>query len=191
MAKQKEEEQSSNIIKIPFGDKVITLNLNSISTQEIDVDEITKIQYHNVIGEILTISNLVNKVAILKAEQEEVVSLVKLDLNILESKLGEKAREDLSETDDKGKAKKPTIAEVDGYVNKSQIFIDGKKKLIQEEKFLGYVEALLYAVKDKSRKLETISSKIHPDEFSAEITEGVINGIMLKKHSPFKKEIKE
>ena len=52
---------------------------------EIDVDEITSIDYSNLFGEAVTISTLLNRIGILKARAEAIYAEKKLEFDIYEA----------------------------------------------------------------------------------------------------------
>ncbi|NCB03017.1 MAG: hypothetical protein EOM67_12745, partial [Spirochaetia bacterium] len=56
----------AELIKIPIGDKIIVLKQEEFDT-DINMDDITQIQYDNLYGEIVTVSALMNRIGILKA----------------------------------------------------------------------------------------------------------------------------
>lgn len=151
---------------------------------DIDADEVTKIQHHNIIGEILTFPVVMNRIGNLKAEMEQALSETKLDFAIFEASQQEKKRKELTfnTADSKGNPKvdKPTKDEVENAVLISPEYKVKKKNLIEVQKNLGYIESLYWAAKDKSVKLDTLSAKMKPEEFEKEILEETINGIMIK-----------
>lgn len=165
----------SETIKIPFGEKVVVLKLSNYLDEELDIEELTSIQHHNIMGELLTISVALNRVGLLKAEAEREVSLKKLDLSIYEAQLSDEIR---NEANTKGS--KITIAEVASTVLQHKTFQKKKRMLIEAEKGYSYMESIYFAVKDKSRKLDALSSRLIPQEHEKEIVEGTVNGIMLK-----------
>ena len=162
---------------------MVVLTLTAFDT-DISADELTNIQYHNIIGEILTFPVIMNRVGNLKADMEQVVAEAKLDFQIFEAQEQEKQRKKLTfttEPDSKGKTKveKPTKDEVENAVLISAEYKVRKKKLFEIQRNLGYVESLYWAARDKSIKLDTLSAKMKPEEFEKEILEGTINGVMI------------
>jgi len=69
---------------IHLKEKTVKLTFQDFE-DEIDVDELTSINYSNLYGEAVTVSALMNKVGIFKAEAEAAYEEGKLDLSIYEA----------------------------------------------------------------------------------------------------------
>lgn len=177
----KNTEQEKVTIELPT--KMVVLTLTPFDT-DIDADELTNTQYHNIVGEILTFPVIMNRVGNLKADMENLLSETKLDFDIFEATWQEKKRKELTfnEQDAKGnpKVNKPTKDEVENAVLMSPEYKVKKKNLFQVQKNLGYVESLYWAAKSKDDKLRAFSEKLKPEEFEKDILEGSINGVMIK-----------
>jgi hypothetical protein len=169
-------------IVIELQTKMVTLKLTQFDT-DIDADELTNIQYYNIIGEILTFPVIMNRIGNLKADIEQVVAEAKLDFQIFEANEQEKQRKALTFATEgsKGETKtnKPTKDEVENAVLISREYRVKKTNLFKIQRNLAYVESLYWAAKDKSDKLNYFSSKLKPEEFEKEILEGTINGVMI------------
>lgn len=176
----KNTEQEKVTIELPT--KMVVLTLTPFDT-DIDADELTNTQYHNIVGEILTFPVIMNRVGNLKADMENLLSETKLDFDIFEATWQEKKRKELTfnESDAKGnpKVNKPTKDEVENAVLMSPEYKVKKKNLFQVQKNLGYIESLYWAARDKSNKLDSLSAKLKPEDFEKEIIEGVINGVLI------------
>ena len=172
-------------IVIHFKSKMITLSFEEFDT-DIDIDELVKIHYDNLMGEILTISALLNKVGWLKAEAQDSVRQASLDLAILEAQTKEHYRKTntVKTQDAKGNAKikAPTQNEVDNMITTDENCIKTKKRLFRVEKEYDYVDSLYWAVKSKDQKLNRIADSLKPEEYERDIVEGKINGILIKAH---------
>lgn len=170
-------------VKIPLRDKIISLKINSFDT-DVDVDDILKIDYANIMGEVLTFPVLMNRIGLLKAEQEEIVSYAKLDLEIYQAQLSEEKRKSLTqpELDSKGNQKmsKPTVAEVDNAVLLDKKFRVKKEAFFRKQRDMAYIESLYWAAKSKDDKLNKLSNQLIPSEHEGDILEGTINGILIK-----------
>jgi hypothetical protein len=163
-------------------DKIVVLELTAFDT-DIDVDELTNIHYHNIIGEILTFPVVMNRVGNLRAEMEQIVAETKLDFDIFEAGMQEKMRKKLTETIEtpKGpKVDKPTKDEVENAVLLSPEYKVKKLHLFKMQRNLAYVEALYWSAQSKDSKLNRLSEKLKPEEFEKEILETSINGIIIK-----------
>lgn len=183
MVKQQRQEDEGNKVALEFPTKMVVLLLSTFDT-DVSTDELTVIHHHNIIGEILTWPVVMNRVGNLKADMEQVVAETKLDFEIFQANWQEKKRKELTVNilDSKGNPKvdKPTKDEVENAVLISPEFKVKKQHLIEMQRNLGYVEALYWAAKDKSDKLNTFSAKLKPEEFEKEILEGSINGVMIR-----------
>ncbi len=177
-------------LTIQLENKIVVIKILPFDT-DIDVSELTRIHHHNMIGEILTCSVLLNRVGNLLADMEEHLSQSKLDFEIFMANQKEKKRKELTVEiiDSKGKTKfdKPTLDEVDNAVFITPEYKIKRKNIIRIQKEFAYINSLYWSVKSKDDKLNKLSEKIKPEDFEKEIIEGVINGVMIRS---FNKEIK-
>jgi len=147
---------------------------------EIDMDDLTRIHYDNLVGEVLTIATLMNKVGLLKADVDNEYREQALKVKILEAERSEYYREGLSTNDGK-KTKKPTIAEVDNAVITDPEVQSHKRQLFKSQKQSEQIDSLYWAVKSKEMKLNKFADNLTPDDFQGEILEGSINSVMIKR----------
>lgn len=164
------------IVKITVGDQIVTLTYKSFDT-DIDIDSITQIQYDNLYGEIVTVSSLLNRVGLLKAEVDNEYELYKLDCEVFEA---QKRREYHKSKVSLGE-KKPSEQQTDDYILSLEEVILKRKRLIQFKKNCDYISALYWAVQSKDKKLSVIMKPVIPEDFAKEIQEGIINTIMINK----------
>lgn len=162
-------------IKIHFEDKIVTLKYTEFDT-DVDLDDITKIHYDNIYGEIVTIPGLVNRIGLLKASVDNELSRSKLEFDVFEANLRKTVRSRYVVG-----GKKFTIQEVDDDIMTDPQWKNWKLKLSRLQKNVDMVSAIYWAVKSKDDKLNNIKGNITPKEFENEIVEGVINTIMIKK----------
>lgn len=158
---------------IEFRDKMVVLKALPFDT-DIDIDEILKIDHHNYLGEILTFPVLLNRIANLKAEQQNIVSEAKNDVEIFEAQLTEEYQKKLSAT---GKA---TIKDIEAAVKVDSRYRIKKNAYFAKQKNLDYLDSLYWAAQSKMNLLNKISDKIRPEEFSNELLTDVVNGVMIK-----------
>lgn len=166
------------VVKIPLRDKTIVLKSEEWSDIELDVDDITKIHYDNLYGEIVTISALYNKVGLLKAETDNEYEEYKLDCNIFEA---QKKKEIVSQKISLGE-KKPSISDLEDEVSLHPEVIKKRKRLLTLKKNCDYINALYWAIQSKDKKLSVLSKAVTPEEFENSIIEGKINEFYIKKH---------
>lgn len=144
---------------------------------ELNMDDILRIDYSNIMGEILTFPLMFNRVANFKAEMENVVSEGKLDLEVFEAQLTEEYRKKLAAGKDGGRV---TATEVESAVKLDSRYSIKKKWYFKLQKDLAYMDSLYWACQSKDTKLNRFSEKIRPEEFEKELLEDTINGIAVK-----------
>lgn len=168
-------EDSKEVITIELqSGRIAVLRLQSFDT-EVDVDDILRIDYSNIMGEILTFPLMFNRIANLKAEQESIVSEAKMDMEIFEAQLREQYRKSFVE-----EGKKPTIDSVNDAVLMDAKYRVKKKNYFSVQKNYAYLDALYWSAQSKDTKLNRLSEKLRPEEFEKELLEGTVNGIMIK-----------
>ena len=90
---------------IQIGENTYQLRFDEFD-EEIDIDALLRIEYTNLIGEMVTFPVIVNRFGNMLAEAESKVAEVKLNIDILEAKLKERLRIELSEANG---GKNPTV----------------------------------------------------------------------------------
>lgn len=157
------------------GDKIAVL---SIEPFDGDISEdIVKIDYSNLLGEIITFPVVFNRVANLRAQTTNIVSHAKLSFDIFEAQLTQKKQSELSAKSTG--ARGPSIKDVEVAVLTDPSFAIAKKKFLKHQRDFEYIDALYWAAQSKDRKLNVLVEKIHPSEFEKELVEGSINGVMI------------
>lgn len=165
-----------NLIKIPIGDKIIVLKYLDFDT-DVDLDAVTKIDYSNLYGEIVTISSLLNRIGILRADVENIYNDFKLELEIFESqKRKQIVRENLAIGN-----KKPSEASLADELTIDKEVIAMRKRLNELQRDLNYIEAVYWAIQSKDKKLSVLMKGVTPEEFAEGIVEGVVNTFYVKK----------
>ena len=170
-------------VTIELKTKIVVLSIIPFDN-EIDVRDFTEIHYHNIIGEILTVSVALNRMGNLLADIDEILSECKLDFEIFMAQMNEEKRKELefNQEDSKGniKVKQPTVNELDAAIIRTIEYKTKKLNLIRVQKQRDYISSLYWAVKSKDDKLNKLTEKIRPEDFEKDIIEEVINGIRLK-----------
>lgn len=161
-------------IVIELKNKMVVLNVLPFDT-DIQVDDLLKIDYSNLIGEILTFPVLLNRIMNLKAEMSNIVKDSKIDLDVFEANLSEQKRKLLTSG-----GQKVTVGEVANAVTMDATFISKQKMHYERERNLDYLDALYWSAQSKSKLLEKISDKIRPSEFEGELLTDTINGVAIK-----------
>jgi len=178
-----------NIKVISFGDKTIKLKLVDFE-DTIVVEDILRIDYANIMGEVLTFSAVLNRLGLLLADVEDALRRKNFlletsndELKKIKGKAYSKAQSILND----GATKSPTVSAIekklmedDTVLAKEESILSIRKHLLDVQRDRDYINSLYWSAKDKSEKLNKITDKIRPEEFSNEILEGTINGVMIK-----------
>lgn len=173
-------DDDHSIVTISMGDKIIRLHFKDFDA-DIDIDDLTMIHHENIIGEILTVSTLMNRVGLLKAEAANNVRESDLGVKIEYSRLSEHYRKTLKKVNGE-KIKYATIDEVSDAVTLDPSYQNLMKRHFRIQKELDQLESLYWAIKSKDGKVDKLSERLKPEEFEKEIVEGVINTINVKAH---------
>lgn len=147
--------------------------------EDVDIDSLLKIDYSNLIGELVTFPVILNRFGILLAEAESQVAETKLNMDVYEAKTKEKLRIELAEQNN-GKA--PTVEALNNAVVSNKAYQAMKRKYIEVVKTRDYINSIFWAVKDKSDK---ISSLLKQSEITLEtdVMPERLNGIFIKKQN--------
>lgn len=165
--------------------KTIILKLQEFDA-EVDLDDLTKIHYENIYGDIVTTPTLLNKIAQLKAEIDNQYSEMKLNLEIYEANLRK-----MFKSNKVANGEKYNLSDIDEAVLVDPAFKDRKLGLIRKQKEVDSINSVYWAVKSKDEKLNNLKQNITPKEFETEIIEGTLNAIMIRKHNNVVGKVKE
>jgi hypothetical protein len=145
--------------------------------EDVDIDDLLKIDYNNLIGEMITFPVIVNRFGTLLAEAESRVAEMKLNLEVLEAKTKEKIRTEIIEQN----GKSPTVEALNNAVLMNTAYQAMKKKLIDVQKTRDYINSAFWAAKDKSNKIDRLSLTVTNDDVPDSVIEGRVNSVLLKK----------
>ena len=169
-------EQEENIVGFHINGYYIRL-IKREWEDDIDLDEITKIDYSNLFGEMVTISALLNRVGILKADMEARVREEQLDLEVFEAqKRSEHGKRMVS------LGTKYTKQDLEDVLLEDLEVIAKRKKIIQTKKHSAYIDSIYWSVKSKDDKLSVLLKPVTPYEFEESIISSSINGFIIEKH---------
>lgn len=160
---------------VEIGGKTYKIMYKSFD-EDIDIDDLLKIDYSNLIGEIVTYPVIVNRFGQMLAEAESQLSEAKLNLDILEAKLKEELRTAL--TDEKGKA--PTIDALNNAVLQKPSYQTMRRRCIEIQKVRDYMNSVFWSSKDKSEKINKLSTTIQPGDVDTAMIEGKVNNVIIK-----------
>jgi hypothetical protein len=177
----------SEVIKVPFATKIVSLKIGIFDT-DVDVDDLLKIDYANMMGEILTFPVLLNRIGSLRAESMDMVAQAKMGFSIFEAQLKEEKRRNgvRTQADTKGVEKQVrlTADEVEGAMLMDPRWKAKRQELLGTEKNFQYIDSLYWAAKSKDDKLNKLTHSLKPEEFEQTILEGQINGVLIKCAEP-------
>jgi len=163
---------------VEINNKIITF-FHQPFDAEVDMDQLTMIHYYNLVGEIITIPTLMNRVGVLKAEADNAVRETKLAHKILEAEKAEYYRKKLT-TDDGTKIKTPTVSQIEEAVVKDESVNKSQLNVFRIQKQAEVIDSLYWSIKAKEMKLNQISQNLSPSDFEKDILEESINGILIK-----------
>jgi len=161
---------------ITIGGKTLKLLFDDFD-EDVDVDSLLKIDYSNLIGEMVTFPVIVNRFGQLLAEAESQVSEKKLTMEVFEAKLKEKLRNKLSE---KNGGKAPTVDALNNSVLIDAGYQAMKKAYFSAVKTKDYINSIFWSAKDKSDKLDKLSLSIQAGDLSDSFIEGRVNNVLVK-----------
>jgi hypothetical protein len=171
--------EKAEVVAIELSNKVVRLILTPFDT-DVDIEDMLKVQPHNMYGEMVTISRLLNRVGNLKAEMNEILRESNLDFDIFHAQMLEEQRKKLTFTGADNKVKSPTVGEVDSAVIRLPQYKVKKQNIFKIQKNMEYIDSLYEAVKNKSFIVMKLSDKWKPDDFEKEIVEGSVNSCTIK-----------
>lgn len=163
-------------IKVHFEDKIVVLKFTPFDT-DVDLDDLTKIHYENIYGELVTVSGLMNRIGILKAQVDNDYERAKLEFNIFEANKRKYYRAQYI-----AQGKKIVIGEIEDEVMSDPAWKNESLKLSRLKKNTEIISSIYWSIKSKDEKLNNIKGNITPLEYENGIVEGVINTIMIKKY---------
>jgi hypothetical protein len=169
---------ASKELLFTIGDKVVKFKVGDFN--DIDIDKILKIDYANLVAELITFPVVVNKLGLLAADMDNEFQQAKLNLLIYESKRKNELRDHLASSDEKGKVKNPTVDEVNSALYLDKIWKAKKIKVNAVEKEKEYMYSIYLSAKDKSNKLDKLSMTLRAGDVDLEIIQKQMNNIYFK-----------
>lgn len=171
-------------ILVHFNDVPVTLVTNGFE-ETVDIDKLTSIDYSNLYGEAVTVSALLNKVGLLRAEAERAVSEKKLEKEVYEADMKKGWRREANRNGGKFTIEDEEIKLSEKALDEALLLNEDYQKLcleyIEAQKNFSVLDALQWAVQDKSKKLNNLLKPVTPTEFLGELVEGKVNSFFIKK----------
>jgi hypothetical protein len=169
---------------VHIGDKPIILVFSEFD-EELDVDQVTSIDYSNIYGEAVTVSALQNKIGMLKAESEKYYQEKKLECDIYEADLKRKWRREAATSAGKFTIDGEGIKLTESALNEAVLLEKGfeikRKNVIKAQRDVAFMDSLFWAISSKDKKLNNLIKAVTPKEFYDELVGGKINTFLIKK----------
>lgn len=171
-------------ILVHFNDVPVTLVTNGFE-ETVDIDKLTSIDYSNLYGEAVTVSALLNKVGLLRAEAERAVSEKKLEKEVYEADMKKGLRREANRNGGKFTIEDEEIKLSEKALDEALLLDEDYQKLcleyIEAQKNFSVLDALQWSVQDKSKKLNNLLKPVTPQEFLSELVEGKVNSFLIAK----------
>lgn len=171
-------------ILVHFNDVPVTLVTNGFE-ETVDIDKLTSIDYSNLYGEAVTVSALLNKVGLLRAEAERAVSEKKLEKEVYEADMKKGWRREANRNGGKFTIEDEEIKLSEKALDEALLLDEDCQKLcleyIEAQKNFSVLDALQWSVQDKSKKLNNLLKPVTPQEFLSELVEGKVNSFLIAK----------
>lgn len=171
-------------ILVHFNDVPVTLITNGFE-DTVDIDRLTSIDYSNLYGEAVTVSALLNKVGLLRAEAERAVSEKKLEKEVYEADMKKGWRREANRNGGKFTIEDEEIKLSEKALDEALLLDEDYQKLcleyIEAQKNFNVLDALQWSVQDKSKKLNNLLKPVTPQEFLGELVEGKVNSFLIAK----------
>lgn len=172
------------VIKVHFNNVPVELVTNGFEGK-VDIDRLTSIDYSNLYGEAVTVSALLNKVGMLRAEAEAELAEKKLEKEMYEANSKKLWRRQANRNGGKfiidGDEVKMSEKALDEALMLDDKYVELCTEYIEAQKNFSLLDAINWAVQDKSRKLNNLLKPVTPTEFLSELIEGEVNSFLIKK----------
>ena len=162
---------------INIGDAQYVIKFDEFE-DDIEIDDLLKIDYSNLIGEIVTFPSIVNKFGLMLADAESQVQEKKLSLEIYEAKCKERLRITLAEANN---GKNPTVDQLNSAVLNDKGYQAARRTYINAQKVRDYLNSCLWAAKDKDGLLQKLSLSINVSDVPEGVIEGRVNHTLIRK----------
>ena len=171
-------------ILVHFNNTPVTLVTNGFD-EKIDIDSLTAINYENLYGEAVTVSALLNKIGLLRAEAESTMSEKRLEKDVYEANCKKKWRKEANCNGGKFTIDGEQIKLSEKALEEALLLDDDYQALcvdfIDAQKNFSVLDSLLWSVQDKSKKLNNLLKPVTPQEFLNDLVEGEVNSFLIKK----------
>lgn len=162
------------VIKIK--DKTYFLKFDDFD-ENIDVDSLLKIDYGNLLGELVTFPVVVNRFGVLLADAENSLAEAKLNLDVFEAKTKERLRKEYIEENEKA----PTVDALNSMLTLDKGYQQMKKQYFEKQKMRDYINSIFWSAKAKDDKLSKLSLTLQESDVADSVLEGRVNNVTIKR----------
>ena len=171
-------------ITVHFNNVPVVLETSGFEGR-VNIDRLTSIDYSNLYGEAVTVSALLNRVGMLRAEAEAELAEKKLEKEMYEADSKKLWRRQANRNGGKfiidGDEVKMSEKALDEALMLDDKYVELCTEYIEAQKNFSLLDAINWAVQDKSRKLNNLLKPVTPTEFLSELIEGEVNSFLIKK----------
>lgn len=157
-----------------LGDKMVKFTVEDFK-DEVDLDQLLKIDYGNLMAELITFPVILNKLGILNAQMENQLREAKLNFKIREAKLSKQVRAELST-----EKAKPTINEVSDALQSNKIYQKYQREYFEAELHKDYITSIYLSAREKGSKLEKLSLTLKSGDFDEAIIQKQLNNVYYR-----------
>ena len=169
---------------VHIGGKPIILVSKDVD-EEINIDELCRIDHSNLYGEIVTAPALLNKIGIWRAEAEALVAKSKLKYESYGAKQKQRWRIEANENKGKftieGHLVKLTEVALEEALLTDEMYLKYRNDYVENQRMFEVLDSWFWAMSDKSKKLSSIVKPVSPEEFYNELVEKRVNTFLIRK----------
>lgn len=165
-------------IALDINDKIVVIKFGEFDS-DIDADDITTIDYSNLVGEMLTVSTLLNRVGLLKAQCEKDLKDARFNHDVLAAETRHRERKQALADGVKATYLEKHVADI---VTIDKGIALSQKTIHRLEFELEVLNSLYWSVKSKDDKLQHLSAHVTPQDMEERIIEGVVNQMYVRLH---------
>ena len=151
-------------IMVEIGTKTVVL-VSPDKDEEIELDDVTTINYSNLYGEAVTVSGLLNKVGLMKVEYEKKAKEEKLFCDVFAANLRKKLRREAATNGGRitidGESFKLTEKGLEDAILLNEQYQKNLMNLIEIESKRDKLDTLFWAVQSKDKKLTICCQRLY------------------------------
>lgn len=163
------------IISVNIKDKTLNFKVDIFDLdEEIDIDELLKINLKYRVAELVTFPVILNRLGIVVADAENKVAEAKLDFDIFMAKERTKIKNAYEKN-----GEKYTISQIDNDLLSSPVYKAKANRSNNIKKQRDYINTIYWSAKDKSDKLNKLSLSFQAEDYDFDNLPKSFNGIKI------------